>query len=106
MYLFTFHKRRGGGHSAALVDLQCILGSERQIIHHNDIINERLGLLHLVLVFLTLHGFAQASYRSEYPKKVVIVFQFFFQNKTLLIKKLEIEKTKPTFIISVLKVVY
>ena len=29
-----------------------------------------------------------------------------FQKKFLLIKKLEIEKTKPTFIISVLKVEY
>ena len=44
--------------------------------------------LHLVLVVLTLRGFAQATYRSNI-KKIVVV-----------------EKTKPTFIISVLKVVY
>ena len=30
---------------------------------------------------LTLRGFAQVSYRSDYPKKVVILFQFLFQKK-------------------------
>ena len=55
---------------------------------------------------LTLRGFAQVSYSSDYPKKVVILFKFLFKKKKLLRKKLEIEKTKPTFIISVLKVVY
>ena len=62
--------------------------------------------LHLVLVVLTLRGFAQATYRSNIKKIVVGKFKKKFQKKILLIKKLEIEKTKPTFIISVLKVVY
>ena len=62
--------------------------------------------LHLVFVVLTLHGFAQATYRSNIKKKVLLFFQKFFQIFFLLVKKLEIEKTKPTFIISVLKVVY
>ena len=62
--------------------------------------------LHLVLVVLTLRGFAQATYRSNIKKIVVGKFKKKFQKKFLLIKKLEIEKTKPTFIISVLKVVY
>ena len=30
---------------------------------------------------LTLRGFAQVSYSSNYPKKVVILFQFLFQKK-------------------------
>ena len=48
--------------------------------------------LHLVLVVLTLRGFAQATYRSNIKKKVVGKFKKKFQKKFLLIKKLEIEK--------------
>ena len=62
--------------------------------------------LHLVLVVLTLRGFAQATYRSNIKKIVVGKFKKKFQKFFLLIKMLEIEKTKSTLIISVLKVVY
>ena len=62
--------------------------------------------LHLVLVVLTLRGFAQATYRSNIKKIVVGKFKKKFQKKFLLIKKSEIAKTKTTFITSVLKVVY
>ena len=62
--------------------------------------------LHLVLVVLTLRGFAQATYRSNIKKIVVGKFKKNIQKKFLLIKKSEIAKTKTTFITSVLKVVY
>ena len=61
--------------------------------------------LHLVLVVLTLRGFAQATYMSNIKKIVVGIFKKNFIFFFLLIKKLEIEKTKLTFVISVLKVV-
>ena len=53
---------------------------------------------------LTLRGFAQASSRGKISKKIGIVFGNFFWIFFLLIKKLEIEKSKTTINISVLKV--
>ena len=55
------------------------------------------AFLHLVLVVLTLREYAQATYRSNIKKIVVGKFKKKFQKNFLLIKKLEIEKTKPTF---------
>ena len=101
--------KRGWGHSAAQVDLRCILGSTGQIIHHNHIIwisDERLRLFVLSFNGPNIARICAGQLQFRLSKKSSDSFSISVSKKILLIKKLEIEKTKPTFIISVLKVVY
>ena len=45
-------------------------------------------------------------YKAKLLREGIIFLIHLFAGAILLMKKLEIEKTKPTFILSVLKVVY
>ena len=52
------------------------------------------------------HNFSVLVLKANNAEKVFFSTNRFLPWEILLVKKLEIEKTKPTFIISVLKVVY
>ena len=86
--LFSDPPRYKGGHSAAQVNLQCILGSGGQIIYHNHTIwvpNERLGLFVLSFDGPNIAQICAGKLHVKISKKSSdFFFDFFFQAAPLV----------------------